>query len=168
MIRRPPRSTLFPYTTLFRSEDGVLYMEPAPAGLVVRRLHPQHHASLDSRVVARRELRPLVACEPDAVADVAAVVVREPRLPRGLDRHVEDPSRRHAGPDGVDRRLETALNRVPDLLLPRLRLAHPRGAPQVRVVALVHAAQVEAHEVARLQRPARPADGEEPPPLPEE
>src|SRR3989441_8415556 len=77
MIRRPPRSTLFPYTTLFRSEDGVLYMEPAPAGLVVRRLHPQHHASLDSRVVARRELRPLVACEPDAVADVAAVVRSE-------------------------------------------------------------------------------------------
>src|SRR5258705_4562762 len=24
MIRRPPRSTLFPYTTLFRSEDAVL------------------------------------------------------------------------------------------------------------------------------------------------
>src|SRR3712207_7626687 len=24
MIRRPPRSTLFPYTTLFRSEDGHL------------------------------------------------------------------------------------------------------------------------------------------------
>src|SRR3712207_6888172 len=24
MIRRPPRSTLFPYTTLFRSEDGYL------------------------------------------------------------------------------------------------------------------------------------------------
>src|SRR3989454_4719693 len=23
MIRRPPRSTLFPYTTLFRSEDGI-------------------------------------------------------------------------------------------------------------------------------------------------
>src|SRR3712207_7045843 len=26
MIRRPPRSTLFPYTTLFRSEDGVLLL----------------------------------------------------------------------------------------------------------------------------------------------
>src|SRR5256885_9948249 len=25
MIRRPPRSTLFPYTTLFRSRDGRLY-----------------------------------------------------------------------------------------------------------------------------------------------
>src|SRR5687768_18017618 len=24
MIRRPPRSTLFPYTTLFRSTDGVI------------------------------------------------------------------------------------------------------------------------------------------------
>src|SRR2546426_3220680 len=25
MIRRPPRSTLFPYTTLFRSENNTLY-----------------------------------------------------------------------------------------------------------------------------------------------
>src|SRR5689334_24690137 len=25
MIRRPPRSTLFPYTTLFRSSEGSLY-----------------------------------------------------------------------------------------------------------------------------------------------
>src|SRR2546429_3610390 len=25
MIRRPPRSTLFPYTTLFRSQPGVLF-----------------------------------------------------------------------------------------------------------------------------------------------
>src|SRR2546430_4725749 len=26
MIRRPPRSTLFPYTTLFRSADGVVHV----------------------------------------------------------------------------------------------------------------------------------------------
>src|SRR5258708_19059947 len=26
MIRRPPRSTLFPYTTLFRSKEGVVYL----------------------------------------------------------------------------------------------------------------------------------------------
>src|SRR3712207_1493929 len=26
MIRRPPRSTLFPYTTLFRSEEGQAYL----------------------------------------------------------------------------------------------------------------------------------------------
>src|SRR5256885_3865623 len=26
MIRRPPRSTLFPYTTLFRSNPGLIYL----------------------------------------------------------------------------------------------------------------------------------------------
>src|SRR3712207_8628027 len=32
MIRRPPRSTLFPYTTLFRSVRGVYFaLTPAPA-----------------------------------------------------------------------------------------------------------------------------------------
>src|SRR2546425_7125545 len=30
MIRRPPRSTLFPYTTLFRSLDFDIAAEPAP------------------------------------------------------------------------------------------------------------------------------------------
>src|SRR2546423_10753568 len=29
MIRRPPRSTLFPYTTLFRSQRGVRVPQPA-------------------------------------------------------------------------------------------------------------------------------------------
>src|SRR2546426_2521811 len=32
MIRRPPRSTLFPYTTLFRSQDVARALEPATAG----------------------------------------------------------------------------------------------------------------------------------------
>src|SRR2546422_5278806 len=32
MIRRPPRSTLFPYTTLFRSEAKSLYVD-LPAGM---------------------------------------------------------------------------------------------------------------------------------------
>src|SRR3712207_7744081 len=31
MIRRPPRSTLFPYTTLFRSESGQTFVEFALA-----------------------------------------------------------------------------------------------------------------------------------------
>src|SRR3712207_7661126 len=33
MIRRPPRSTLFPYTTLFRSEAGEFY---ASSGVTLR------------------------------------------------------------------------------------------------------------------------------------
>src|SRR5256885_9466856 len=34
MIRRPPRSTLFPYTTLFRSGEEVAALVGAAAGLV--------------------------------------------------------------------------------------------------------------------------------------
>src|SRR2546422_1128514 len=34
MIRRPPRSTLFPYTTLFRSQDGKFALrQPLETGL---------------------------------------------------------------------------------------------------------------------------------------
>src|SRR2546425_9099922 len=41
MIRRPPRSTLFPYTTLFRSAPRV-----APGGVrAARRLPPSHGGS---------------------------------------------------------------------------------------------------------------------------
>src|SRR3712207_8387374 len=45
MIRRPPRSTLFPYTTLFRSSLGCLLLLLAPTGVVERIVevtaHPQ-------------------------------------------------------------------------------------------------------------------------------
>src|SRR5687768_17780117 len=49
MIRRPPRSTLFPYTTLFRSG-------PFAGGLVVelRSRDRGLHRTLRSRAVARR------------------------------------------------------------------------------------------------------------------
>src|SRR3712207_8590257 len=61
MIRRPPRSTLFPYTTLFRSEPhGERHVE-RERGL--RRLHDRHAGGLsgpdllldarDLRLVAR-------------------------------------------------------------------------------------------------------------------
>src|SRR5256885_6768727 len=38
MIRRPPRSTLFPYTTLFRSVDLQRRADEQVAGIVARRL----------------------------------------------------------------------------------------------------------------------------------
>src|SRR2546430_13417112 len=43
MIRRPPRSTLFPYTTLFRSisVDGTTYDLPDPF-FVIATQNPQH------------------------------------------------------------------------------------------------------------------------------
>src|SRR5256885_12457686 len=37
MIRRPPRSTLFPYTTLFRSEPGEVRLGANPYRIAVRR-----------------------------------------------------------------------------------------------------------------------------------
>src|SRR3712207_9369418 len=45
MIRRPPRSTLFPYTTLFRSELGA-EASPDISGLIGQYAHgnePSHH-----------------------------------------------------------------------------------------------------------------------------
>src|SRR2546430_4344249 len=50
MIRRPPRSTLFPYTTLFRSVaaiDQMAWMQTATANMAVRG---------DRNVVARADL----------------------------------------------------------------------------------------------------------------
>src|SRR3712207_8368000 len=38
MIRRPPRSTLFPYTTLFRSDIGLANMGGPPRGIEAVRL----------------------------------------------------------------------------------------------------------------------------------
>src|SRR5687767_15721594 len=52
MIRRPPRSTLFPYTTLFRSQDGAernevrlrhLRNNPCQCGLSNARWSPENH-----------------------------------------------------------------------------------------------------------------------------
>ena len=45
MIRRPPRSTLFPYTTLFRSDERMFLQEPAPEDLAV-------HKTLLQRLIA--------------------------------------------------------------------------------------------------------------------
>src|SRR5688572_31302838 len=64
MIRRPPRSTLFPYTTLFRSpdevdrlgqhlartaphQDGIHVLGPAPAPLALR--SEEHTSELQSQ-----------------------------------------------------------------------------------------------------------------------
>src|SRR2546422_6459603 len=54
MIRRPPRSTLFPYTTLFRS-DLVLGLEGVDAVLLPARELVQHIARGRDRVAAEEE-----------------------------------------------------------------------------------------------------------------
>src|SRR5437764_11705722 len=44
MIRRPPRSTLFPYTTLFRSRERIQLLSQANAGAGVARNRALAHA----------------------------------------------------------------------------------------------------------------------------
>src|SRR5258708_23067999 len=53
MIRRPPRSTLFPYTTLFRSRAESRPVAPPPSD---RRLHcpPADRPRLDAAAAAHR------------------------------------------------------------------------------------------------------------------
>src|SRR5690348_5119677 len=94
MIRRPPRSTLFPYTTLFRSERAVVRRRARPD--VVRRR--QQTCADDARLladdlrhrvrllrVAEEELARLVP-EPELIRDVrvaVAVLVDVDVVPRG-------------------------------------------------------------------------------------
>src|SRR2546422_8320669 len=49
MIRRPPRSTLFPYTTLFRSSAARAMAPPFPAGSPFARLAAASICSFTSR-----------------------------------------------------------------------------------------------------------------------
>src|SRR3712207_8236379 len=51
MIRRPPRSTLFPYTTLFRSLTfDVAAPDDCPQPLAIRDLFPPDEASVTIRI----------------------------------------------------------------------------------------------------------------------
>src|SRR3712207_8219335 len=55
MIRRPPRSTLFPYTTLFRSVRGGGERRDADRG---RQFHSQSHVALRGHSRGSSEGRP--------------------------------------------------------------------------------------------------------------
>src|SRR2546430_13721954 len=51
MIRRPPRSTLFPYTTLFRSLPACAAVFAAPQAAIVARVHDAGILGIDPHVV---------------------------------------------------------------------------------------------------------------------
>src|SRR2546422_6171570 len=54
MIRRPPRSTLFPYTTLFRSPSGIRTLDPLiksrPPKNTKKHRSEEHTSELQSRL----------------------------------------------------------------------------------------------------------------------
>src|SRR5256885_16273325 len=69
MIRRPPRSTLFPYTTLFRS-GGLGDLHQAPGGRVQDLLSERTVICRDVRRQMRRVRATKVALGPGNVAGV--------------------------------------------------------------------------------------------------
>src|SRR5690348_18220144 len=71
MIRRPPRSTLFPYTTLFRSEE--ITQVPEMLGGRVKTLHPRIHAAILAR---RDEPEDVSALEEQEIEPLDLVCVR--------------------------------------------------------------------------------------------
>src|SRR2546422_9764854 len=93
MIRRPPRSTLFPYTTLFRSRDRGHVLERVPEGRILRgeRLHLEREGVDRFLLVGnhalevlhgRGELVPQAVGERGEVLDTLLALL-EPRLEIG-------------------------------------------------------------------------------------
>src|SRR3712207_9473243 len=67
MIRRPPRSTLFPYTTLFRSS------------IITRALGPEAHVDVDTHTLRGRDGDVFLLC-----SDGLTTMVKEPLIAETL------------------------------------------------------------------------------------
>src|SRR5215467_13673751 len=108
MIRRPPRSTLFPYTTLFRSVlagevDGRLSLTERIVGLVSLRAAILHEEAAGRSTVAERPVARRVPAPPclDGPTERHHVGVRVPIVRvRVLERVGDVVERRRVG--GVD------------------------------------------------------------------
>src|SRR5256885_16136874 len=106
MIRRPPRSTLFPYTTLFRSNHLFRLGHSSPLhGL----LGPEEMArAFDTahlgRAPARFDEQQLLVWQKEAVHALSPQAARAwlaPLLPAGLDAHATDAFIAPLRPNGV-------------------------------------------------------------------
>src|SRR5438552_14584704 len=132
--------------------DGVFDLDAAPAVLVVGRLDAEDHARFERGGGRGVDRRRIVGLEPDAVADMMSLIVRQTVLARDAHGDVEQPADRHAGLHGRDRR---ALTREDGRVIARLLVAgraEHRGARDVRAIRTPEAAEVEAHEIPRAQR----------------
>src|SRR5258708_14255830 len=89
MIRRPPRSTLFPYTTLFRSAAhgqffrSLAQLQPQPAGLVASERSEEHTSELQSpdhlvcRLLLEKKKRPERSPQPAGPAVLLVKMTRQ-------------------------------------------------------------------------------------------
>src|SRR2546426_7141293 len=80
MIRRPPRSTLFPYTTLFRPRDEALRaVQDVLVPIAARRRAHRRRIRAGARLGERVRAQPLAAREPRQVPVLLLVAARELR-----------------------------------------------------------------------------------------
>src|SRR3712207_2781083 len=113
MIRRPPRSTLFPYTTLFRSEIRERASAPLPDAAVRGRVEVVDvYPAFVERVLSFVDVG---AIRPLRVVIDAANGMAGAMLPPVLDRLPIDAERCYFDPDG------TFPNHEPNPLLPENR-----------------------------------------------
>src|SRR5690348_17804198 len=61
MMRRPPRSTLFPYTTLFRSYRGLLLLGRPVSPAEMRRMLLEHPTHLDRKSTRLNSSHPSIS-----------------------------------------------------------------------------------------------------------
>src|SRR5256886_17377188 len=113
MIRRPPRSTLFPYTTLFRSIEPTLQWSPQIAELTLTgndRRRPRYACGGDAQDVAV-ETEAMDEADPMGT-EIAGESPRRQDEPRRLERPSSAAPDHHAGrldsrpqrPDGIETR----------------------------------------------------------------
>src|SRR2546430_11055140 len=115
MIRRPPRSTLFPYTTLFRSQ---------PAGLVTLDFSDPERAAQQAAEFARRHpIAGVIGVDDDGAVVAAAIAERlalkgnpPAAAPAPRDKHLQ---RREAPPPGAPPPPVRPHNRAQDVAPPR-------------------------------------------------
>src|SRR3712207_7576616 len=74
MIRRPPRSTLFPYTTLFRSPEWTYAsLAISAAGAVVVPIYPTNSARECAWVAGDSGAKAVICDTPDEVAKIGRI-----------------------------------------------------------------------------------------------
>src|SRR2546422_3901971 len=109
MIRRPPRSTLFPYTTLFRSELTIVPVSGRPALAGAHQVISAHLAGLAVQAgVGRDELKVSHKRDPHRTEDEADplshVSFREPAIVAIRERNqISDGQNLRAGFEDLDR-----------------------------------------------------------------
>src|SRR2546425_4291015 len=131
MIRRPPRSTLFPYTTLFRSTSGGGWSR-ARSYSAARSCRLSHNRSSKPRVVTSTTRAPRRSS-----SALVAIVVPWTRMSTGADRSSIARNIPTAGSCGVVTTLRTAISplsasatrsvKVPPTSTPTLTATSPRN-----------------------------------------